>query len=77
MPRVLKLRLTALIFKVENSLAWDDPKLSDDSGHVPKPNGVVGGLTSGHEILSLLDEKLVKWSNASYTPPPKKKTKTK
>ena len=34
-----------------------DPKLLDDSGEVPKLNGVVGGLIIGCEIVSLLDKK--------------------
>jgi hypothetical protein len=45
-----------------------DPKLLDDSEEVPKPNGVVGGSIPGHEIVSLLDGKLVKWSSASCVP---------
>ena len=40
----------------------------DDSGEVPKPNGVVGGSISNHEIISLLDGKLAKWSNDSCVP---------
>jgi hypothetical protein len=36
----------------------DDPKLLDDSGEVPRPNGVVGGSTLGREIASLLDGEL-------------------
>jgi hypothetical protein len=34
---------------------WDDPKLPEDSGEVPKPNKVVGDLVLGCEIVSLLD----------------------
>ena len=34
----------------------DDPKLPDDSGEVPKPHEVVGGLIPGHGIVSLLDK---------------------
>lgn len=34
----------------------DDPKLPDDSGEVPKPHKVVGGLIPGHGIVSLLDK---------------------
>ena len=37
-------------------LVQDDPKLPDDSGKVPKSNGMVGGSIPGHEIVSLLDE---------------------
>ena len=33
----------------------DDPKLLDDSGDVPKPNGLVGGSIPGPENVSLLD----------------------
>jgi hypothetical protein len=33
----------------------DDPKLPDDSGEVPKSNGVVGGSIHGREIISLLE----------------------
>ena len=33
----------------------DDLKLPDDSGEVPKPNGVVGSPIPGCEIISLLD----------------------
>jgi len=33
----------------------DGPKLQDDSGKVPKPNGVVGGSIPSREIVSLLD----------------------
>jgi hypothetical protein len=39
----------------------DDPKLSDDTGEVPKSNGVVGGSIPGRELVSLLDQKLVRW----------------
>jgi hypothetical protein len=35
-------------------LVRDDPTLPD-SGKVSKPNGVVGGLISSREIISLLD----------------------
>ena len=35
----------------------DDPELLVDSGEVPKPNGVVGGLIPGRKIVSLLDKK--------------------
>lgn len=35
---------------------WDEPKLPDDSGEVFKPNGLVGSLISGREIMSLLEE---------------------
>jgi hypothetical protein len=51
----------------------DDPKLSNDSEGVPKPNGVAGGSISDRGIISLLDGKLTRWSNASRVP--KKKTK--
>ena len=40
----------------------NDPKLPDDSGEVPKLNGVVRGSIPGHEIVSLLDGKLARWS---------------
>ena len=40
----------------------NDPKLPDDSGEVPKLNGMVGGSKPGHEIVSLLDGKLARWS---------------
>ena len=36
-------------------MVQDDFKLLDDSGEVPKPNGVVGGSILGHEIVSLLE----------------------
>jgi hypothetical protein len=55
-------------------LVRDDPKLPDDSGHVPKPNGVVGNSILGRENVSLLDEKLARWSSASCF---SKKNKTK
>jgi hypothetical protein len=35
----------------------DDPKLHDDSGEVPKPNGQVADSIPGCEIVSLLDGK--------------------
>jgi hypothetical protein len=35
-------------------LVRDDPKLSDDSGRVPKPNRVVDGLICNCEFVSLL-----------------------
>jgi hypothetical protein len=35
-------------------LVRDDPKLSDDSGRVPKPHRVVDGLICNCEIVSLL-----------------------
>ena len=47
-------------FKCIGTLVQVDPKLPDDSGEVPKPNKVVGGLILGREIISLLDKKLVK-----------------
>lgn len=50
------------------------PKLSDDSGKVPKLDGAVGGSILGYEIISLLDGKLASWSSASCVP---KKTKKK
>ena len=43
----------------------DDPKLLDDSGEVPKLNGVIGGSILGREIVSLLDQKLVRWLSAN------------
>ena len=46
----------------------DDPKLLDDSGDAPKQKGAVGGSIPSCEIISLLDGKLVRWSNASYVP---------
>ena len=46
----------------------DDPKLLDDSGKVPIPNGVVGGSIPGREIVSLLDRKLAMWSTTSCVP---------
>ena len=44
----------------------DDPNPPDNSGEVPKLNGVVGGSISDCEIVSLLDGKLATWSSASY-----------
>ena len=42
---------------------------TDDSGEVPKSNGVVGGSIAGREIVSLLDsKKLARWSGASCVP---------
>ena len=38
------------------SVVRDESKLPDDSGEVPKPNGVVDGLIPNHEIVPLLDE---------------------
>jgi hypothetical protein len=35
----------------------DDPKLSDDSGEVPKLNGVVDGSILDREVVSLRDGK--------------------
>ena len=49
-----------------NKLVKDDPKLLDDSGKVPKPNRVVGGLNPRCEIVSLLDKKLAMWSSTSW-----------
>ena len=43
----------------------DDLKLPDDSGEVPKLNGVVGGSIPNREIVSLLGGKLARWSSAS------------
>lgn len=34
----------------------------------PKSNGVVGGSIPGHEIASLRDGQLAKWSNAFSVP---------
>ena len=39
-------------------LVRDDLKLLDDSGRVPKPNKVVGGLIPNREIVSLLGRNL-------------------
>jgi hypothetical protein len=36
-------------------MVQDDPKLLDDSGELPKPNKMIGGLIPGREIISLLD----------------------
>lgn len=49
----------------------DDPELPDNSGKVPKPNGM-DGSSSPCEIVSLLDEKIIRWSGA-YCVPPKNK----
>ena len=46
----------------------DEHKLLDDCGEGLKPNRVVGGSIPSHEIVSLLDEKLVRWSRASCVP---------
>jgi hypothetical protein len=59
----------------ERSTVRDGPKLSDDSGKVPQLNGVVGGSIIGRKIVSLLDEKLAKWSNASCVTTKKEKEK--
>jgi hypothetical protein len=41
----------------------DDPKLPDDSGEVPKLNGMDGGsIPISLELISLLDGKLTRWS---------------
>ena len=45
------------LFKIHIERVRDDPKEPNDSGEVPKPNGVVGGSIPDHEIVSLLDEK--------------------
>jgi hypothetical protein len=50
-----------------------DPKLSDDSGEVPKPNGVDDGTIPDREIVSLLDGKLVRWSITLCVPKRKRK----
>ena len=49
-------------------LVRDDPKLPDDSGKVPKPNGVVGDSIPDYEIVSLFDGKLARWSSAYCVP---------
>ena len=36
-----------------------------ETGEAPKPNGVVSSSIPGHEIVSLLDGKVARWSNAS------------
>jgi hypothetical protein len=45
-------------------LVQDDPILilPDDSGEIPKPNGVVGSSIPRCESISLLDSKLTRWS---------------
>jgi len=48
-----------------NKLVWDDPKLPDDSGKVPKPNRLDGSLIPGCDIISLIDKEPVRWSSAS------------
>ena len=49
-------------------MVQDDPKLLDDNGKLPKPNRAVGGLIPGHEIVSILDRKLARWSIISSVP---------
>jgi hypothetical protein len=56
-------------------LVQDDPKLPDDSGDVPKLNGVVGGSIPSREIISLLEGKQAKWSKAHHVFQQKKKEK--
>jgi hypothetical protein len=46
----------------------DDPNLPDDSGEVPKPNRVVGGLIPNCEIVFLLDRKPTRWSSTFCVP---------
>ena len=55
-----------------SSMLQDDTKLPDDSGEVPKPNGVIGNSIPGCEIVSLLDRKLASWSSAPCVPKKKK-----
>jgi hypothetical protein len=42
---------------VLGKVVWDDPKLPNDSGEVPKPNKSGGGLIYNRAIVSLLDKK--------------------
>jgi hypothetical protein len=45
-------------------MVWDDPKLPDDSGKIPKPNLAISGWIPGCEIVSLIDgNQLAKWVN--------------
>ena len=66
-----KWQLYATLFK---KLIWENPKPPYDSEEVPKSNKVVGGSIPSHEIVSLLDKKLVKQSKRLMC---SKKTKTK
>jgi hypothetical protein len=56
-------------------MVQDDLKLLEDSGEVPKSNGVVGGSIPGREIDSLLDGELARWSSAFYVQKRMKKEK--
>ena len=49
-------------------MVQDDPilVLPDDSGEIPKSNGVVGGSIPRREIISLLDSKLTRWSKTPH-----------
>ena len=62
-----------VLHKSTTIVVYDDHELSDDSGEVPKQNGVGGGSTPDCEIVSLLDGKLARWSSASCVPKRKKK----
>jgi len=42
----------------------DELELLDDSGEVPKPNGVASVSIPNYEIVSQLDRKLTRWSKA-------------
>ena len=55
-----------MLIKVQGITVQDDTNLPDDSGEVPKSNGVVGGSILGHEIVTIRDGKLAKSSSASF-----------
>ena len=46
----------------------DDPKLPDDSGEYPKPNGVVESLILDCEIFFLLDARTSQVATRLYVP---------
>ena len=54
------------------NVVQDNLKLPDDSGKIPKLNRVVDSSILDCEIVSLLDGKLVKWSNDSCVPTKRK-----
>lgn len=57
-----------LLTKVADRLVRDDYKLPDDSREEPNPVGLVSSSIFGHELVYILDGKLVKWASASSFP---------
>jgi hypothetical protein len=73
----LKLRITITftyiiiyyhLYYIISFVVQDDSKLPNDSGEVPKLNGVVGGSILDVKLSLYLIENLTRWSSTSRVP---------